>query len=428
MIMKEFNKNEYIQDLHLNTNSNDYLYNIVIEFKDKKDRYDIINKKDLKKLERIYKENDIEYNIETKLQKFENNIVENLENKILAKFENNLLQNKNIEDTTKNENIEKENNDVIENFDEYFNKYIEHRKNFDNISDSSIKGYNASMRYLKYFINKDTQFTFKFFKDLQLKFTKLPKNFFKYDRYYKKTFTELMKIKEKEKYETLNNKTINNHINSYKLFFKYLKYDEIIDINNLADIQQLPEEQFTNKEEYTQNELELIFKSEFDDFNYINMCKVSLYCGFRIEEVLSIKKIDIKDNFIHINLKDTSSKNHTRIVPIHKNLLDLINYQIKHNKGIYLFFNGNVDNEVKNVGKRLNNRLKTIISDTSKTFHSFRKNFSQEIELNTDAEEATKKYLMGHSMSKDITHSIYNRGKFNNKKLIDCINQITFKF
>lgn len=115
-------------------------------------------------------------------------------------------------------------------------------------------------------------------------------------------------------------------------------------------------------------------------------------------------------------------------MPIHKNLINTINYQKKQNRGDYLFFNGNTDNEVRNVGKRINRRLKDIVNIKEKTFHSLRKNFSQEIELNTTAEDKIKKYLMGHSLSKDITHMVYNRGKMNISKLEDCIKQITFHF
>ena len=67
--------------------------------------------------------------------------------------------------------------------------------------------------------------------------------------------------------------------------------------------------------------------------------------------------------------------------------------------------------EVKNVGKRINRRLKSIVPIKEKTFHSFRKNFSQNIELNSKSEDKIKKYLMGHSQSKDITHAVYNRGE-----------------
>lgn len=323
--------------------------------------------------------------------------------------------------------VEEEKTPIYENLDNYYNEYIEHRKTFDKISNSSVKGYNASMRYFKYFTTPQTKFNFKFFKELQKKFQKLPKNFFKYPKYYKKSFEELLELKEKENYDTLDNKTINNHLNSYKLFFNYLKYEEHIEVNPLSDIQPLPETKGTNKEEYTLEELKKIFNSDMD-LDYINMCKVSLYCGLRIEEVMSIKKVDIKDNLIYIDLEDTGTKKHQRIVPIHKNLKAAIDRQKKTNRGEYLFFNGNVDNEVTNVGKRVNRRLKTIIPIKEKTFHSFRKNFSQELELNTTTEDKVKKYLMGHSQSKDITHTIYNRGKVNIDKLRGCIDQITFNY
>ena len=180
----------------------------------------------------------------------------------------------------------------------------------------------------------------------------------------------------------------------------------------------------TRKIEYTKQELEQIFTSNLE-IDYLNMCKVALYSGLRIEEVLSLKKEDIKDNILNVDIKDKGTKKHQRSIPLHKNLIDTINQQLK-NKGNYLFFNGNIENEVGNIGKKLNRRLQKIINNKDKTFHSLRKNFSQELELNTDSEDKIKKYLMGHTFSKDVTHMIYNRGKINQEKLIDCINQITF--
>ena len=111
---------------------------------------------------------------------------------------------------------------------------------------------------------------------------------------------------------------------------------------------------------------------------------------------------------------------------MHPNLIKVINYQKRNNKGSFLFFCG--VKEINKIGKAVNRRLKTIINTKAKTFHSLRKNFSIEIELNTDAEESIKKYLMGHSTAKNITHTIYNRGKVNTTKLINCIQQITFNY
>lgn len=350
---------------------------------------------------------------------------ENDTNIVLKRLE--CLESKFLQNTAPTQEKTNKNDILSGDLEKYFEGYLEHKKEYDNISDSSLKSYKASYKYLNYFIDKDTIMNFSFFKEVQKKLQQLPKNFFKYKKYYEKDFNEVIKLRKKEKYETLDPKTINNHINNFKNFFVFLVYEEVIKVNPLLNIKPLLESKEIKKEEYSEEELTNIFNSDLD-VDFLNMCKLSLYTGLRIEEVLSLKKQDINDDLIYVDLKDTSTKKHQRVIPIHKNLLDTINQQKKHNKGSYLFFNGNIDNEVKNIGKRINRRLKSIISSENKTFHSFRKNFSQEIELKTNAEDKIKKYLMGHSMSRDVTHMVYNRGKMNTEKLKDCINQITFNF
>ena len=325
------------------------------------------------------------------------------------------------------------------NFDleEEFENFLEHRTNFDRIGVHTIRTTKSAFRYLKYFTNQDTIFNFSFFKEVQKKFQHIPANFFKFEKYYTKKYEEVLKLKKEENYETLNNKTINEHMSKYRTFFDYLVYEQKIKENPLDNIKSLPEEKETNKEEYTQEELEKIFNTKLGK-TYLDLYRFALYTGLRIGEILSIRKEDIKDNFIYLNLKDSSTKKHERIIPVHKNIIDLIEYHKKHNKSAYLFFNFEKENEVKNVGKRLNSRLQKIVPNATmknkngeeikKSLHSFRKNFSQEIEMNTNAEYVVKHYLMGHIIPKDITHHIYNRGKVNTQKLQDCINQITFKY
>ncbi len=393
--LKEYDEQyELVKEIKLSeSDKNEYLNEIFAD--------DIKTDKKIKELEKK-KENEI-YNIVKEL------------NKKLSDNDKNFT-------TNNNQNT----NELIENIDEYFNNFLEHQKQYKQISDSSIKAYKASYRYLKYFINQDKNISlnFKTFKQIQQYFTQLPKNFFKYKKYYSKPINKILELKH---IEPLNNKTINGHINNFKTFFDYLLYEEIIENNPLTNIKPLPESDEIKRLEYTKAELENIFNSNIEK-EYLNICKVALYTGFRFEEILSLKKKDIKDNFIYLTLKSSSSKKHERIMPIHPNLIKTINYQKRNNKGSYLFFNGNIDNEVTNVGKRVNRKLKTIISDKNKTFHSFRKNFAQELELNTTAEEKIKKYLLGHSFNKDVTHTVYNRGKVNTDKLIECINQITFNY
>ncbi|NDK08952.1 tyrosine-type recombinase/integrase [Candidatus Gracilibacteria bacterium] len=341
-----------------------------------------------------------------------------LEKKLLDKID--MLQNNTLKETTNR------NNDIFVNLDKYYNEFMEYKKNFDKISYSSLKSYKSSLLYLKYFTDKNTIFNFSFFKDVQKKLQELPSNFFKYEKYHTKSFNEVLKMKKVENFDTLNSKTINNHMSNYNKFFDYLIYEELLTDNPLNNIKSLAEEE-SEKVEYSQEDLDKIFSSGMEK-KYFNMCKFALYAGLRIQEILSIKKDDIKDNLIHITLEDTSHKKHTRVIPIHKNILDLIEYQKKHNPSDYLFFDFSKKEEPKNVGKLVNRRLRKIINDSNKSFHSFRKNFSQEIELNTNGEEKTKKYLLGHSFKNDVTHSIYNKNKINIEKLVDCIKQITFNY
>jgi len=430
-------KNEFFALKKFLQNSEHFLVDVRIDIgKAQRKIFDVISRKDFERVKRdadALKEarEELDSLRQTEAPKSETQIlvdkIAEMEANLFAKInsieasslQNNLPQN---DTATTADKI-----DIYANLDQYFDEYIEYKKTFDKVSNSSIKTYKASFKYLRYFITSETDFSFKFFKEVQKQFQQLPKNFFKYPKYYEKSFEELMKLKEQENYETLDNKTLNGHINNFRLFFDFLKYEEIIDENPLNDIKPLIEAKGTVKEEYTDEELTQIFNSDMEK-EYLHMAKVALYCGLRIEEVLSLKKEDIKDGMIFVDMEDTGTKKHQRIIPIHKNLKEVIEFQSKHNKGDYLFFFGNVGDEVKNVGKRVNRRLKKVVNTKEKSFHSFRKNFSQEIELNTKAEEKTKKYLMGHSQSKDITHMIYNRGKVNTQKLIECVDQITFNY
>ena len=421
-------------------NSNHYLVDVGVDLGEKKRKiFDIISRKDF---ERVKSEVEELKELKDKLSKLKENknannttdvktlavMISKLESNISLKIDSKFpdsqqdiqLQANNIETNTTA--------DIYANFDKYYADYIEYKKIFGGVSHHSIKSYDASMKYLKYFVDEKSDFSFKFFKDVQSKLQKLPKNFFKYPKYFEKNYLELMTLLEVEKHDTLNNKTINKHIINFKSFFKYLQYEEYIIENPLKNIMSLSEEKATNKEEYTSNELDKIFDGNMDK-SYLNLCRVALYTGLRIEEVLSIKKENIKDNFIHIDLKDSKNKKHERIIPIHKNLVSSIECQKKSNKGDYIFFNGNSSQqEVTNVGKRINRRLKNVTTEEGKSFHSFRKNFSQNIELNSSSDYKTKKYLMGHNLDKDVTHTIYNRGKANRDKLVACINDIDFKY
>ena len=164
-----------------------------------------------------------------------------------------------------------ETHNIYNNLDVYFNNYLEHKKTYNKISNSSIKAYNASFKYLKYFTNKNTVFNFAFFKQVQQQMQQLPKNFFTHKNYKNTSYKEILKLKKIEK---LNTKTINNHINNMSSFFDFLEYEEIITSNPLLKIKPLLESQEIVKLEYLKDELDTIFNNKNIEKEYLNMCSL----------------------------------------------------------------------------------------------------------------------------------------------------------
>lgn len=330
--------------------------------------------------------------------------------------------NLNIENETptiKKDEIEKINYSNIEN---YFNEFLNQKIKVEKRGISTEKAYIASFNYLKFSSDENTIYNFAFFKQFQKNLMIIPSNMNKFKKFQTTKIDELTKIYKKENYETLSNKTINNHMVNIGNFFDDLVYNEIIQINHCKKVKKLLEED-SEKIAYSKDDLIKIFESDELDQELKQFCKVALYTGARIGEIANIKKddIDFKENIIKIN--GTKTKNANRIMPISPHILDILKDKIKNNKGLFLFFE---DNNVDRIGKVLNRRLNKIIIEDVKSFHSFRKNFSQEI-LKTNAEEHTRKYLMGHSLNKDITHKIYNQNQMNMNKLFECIEAIEFK-
>ncbi len=329
--------------------------------------------------------------------------------------------NLNIENETptiKKDEIEKINYSNIEN---YFNEFLNQKIKIEKRGISTEKAYIASFNYLKFSSDENTIYNFAFFKQFQKNLMIIPSNMNKFKKFQTTKIDELTKIYKKENYETLSNKTINNHMVNIGNFFDDLVYNEIIQINHCKKVKKLLEED-SEKIAYSKDDLIKIFNSDLEQ-ELKQFCKVALYTGARIGEIANIKKddIDFKENIIKIN--GTKTKNANRIMPISPHILDILKDRIKKNKGQFLFFE---DNNIDRIGKVLNRRLNKIIIEDVKSFHSFRKNFSQEI-LKTNAEEHTRKYLMGHSLNKDITHKIYNQNQMNMNKLFECIDSIKFE-
>ena len=150
----------------------------------------------------------------------------------------------------------------------------------------------------------------------------------------------------------------------------------------------------------------------------LNYYKFLLYSGLRTQELSKIQIKDIEEKFINIPTAKTLKG--IRLVPIHKKLNEIIKEQKKGKKATdYLFFNGDFDLNQKVLNKILHR------NNLSKTLHSLRKNFIQQL-YKLKLEEVYIKVISGHSNQQNLTFTTYNREQIDEDFLYDIVNQINF--
>lgn len=274
------------------------------------------------------------------------------------------------------------------------NRYIEHKTG--RIENSTLENYEIFKNHLYNYFNKDT--------DIE---TITAVKVEDYQNYLKKLGKS--------------NGTINNIISFPKGAFKYLMGLKLASYNAFSSAKDLEVE--SNKEALTNLDIKKVLtKNSNKTINL--MLKLGLYAGFRIGEVweLQVESIDIKNGFIHSKMKDTKTKKHTRIIPIHSDLIEDLKEAIKdRTNGRLIHFNGE-----KRASKTLNELVNKYVKKTTgtklKTFHATRHSFSKQIE---DYNLKDIKILLGHKAS-DITTKSYLKSDTNWAKKVEMINQIDY--
>ncbi|MDK9693559.1 MAG: tyrosine-type recombinase/integrase [Sulfurimonas sp.] len=313
--------------------------------------------------------------------------------------------------------------EVWENLDKYLSDFIKDKIKQDRISANTQKNMEASFKYLKLFCIKGAIPDLQFYKEVQNQMEMMPIDYLRGTRWQNVPMEELAKRFEQSDYETLNSKTINKHLNIHKQFFNWLTYNDGKYETNMGKLKTLHEDDEITKEEYSQNDLRTIFNSDMLDIDKKEICMVALYSGMRVGEISNLKKENFNKEKMFIEIFNGKTKNAARMIPIHKNIEDIILRRVKSGSE-YLFFDGNTSAN----SKKLNRALNKIIPSESKTFHCFRKNFSQALENVLIAEEKYIKYLMGHSSKGDITINDYNLGKMNTTKLRNIMDELVITF
>ena len=134
------------------------------------------------------------------------------------------------------------------------------------------------------------------------------------------------------------------------------------------------------------------------------------------------KLSNLKENYIASKLKDTDTKKHTRTIPIHKEVREVLKAVIgKRKTGRLVYHNEKISIESIQ-SSRVNKYIKDMLKNDNKTFHSTRSSFAQKIE-NYNLKDI--KILMGHKQ-KDITVKLYLKSDVNWDRKVEMINQIKF--
>lgn len=253
---------------------------------------------------------------------------------------------------------------------------------------------------------------------------------------YHLSIDKILKLKQK----TISVSTANKYLGYIVSFFKWCEQEGYIN-KGIANGLSIKENKSLRKPriDYSIDDLNKLFnkstlyttqlnKSIKENPERILLPLIALYQGMRINEIaqLYIDDIRIIDGVycidINRNTKDKRLKNDSsvRIIPIHQKLIELgfIDYYKKQKylgksrlwSNLSMGLEGYSTNFRKWYG--LFNR-KEITKDKAKTFHSFRHTFSntfRQLSLTNDIDHYAIKYLMGHTVSNDITVDIYTHG------------------
>ena len=321
---------------------------------------------------------------------------------------------------------------------EAIEKFLDYKINVEKVRPATIITYQSAFSYLYLFTTGETNIKLlskKFFNDLQSNLKKIPRDYLKSSK--RRDIEDILNENTQDK-KLLDNATINKHFIVYKTLYDFLIRNDFIQ-NNMVDIKLLKEDSDNQREEFEFRELNDLFNLKTTNKNSIdsdeecqNIFKFAYLTGMRFGEIMNLKIDDIEEIGSHrvIDIKEGKNKTSIRLIPTNLDIDKILYDQINKSKNGFIFLDYEKDEEIRKnpkgniLGKRLNRKINNYLisqdKDKSiKSFHSFRKNFSQTLYLERfQLKEIVISKLMGHSVELNITRSIYNRNKVERDALI----------
>lgn len=183
---------------------------------------------------------------------------------------------------------------------------------------------------------------------------------------------------------------------------------------------------------FTNAELKLLLDSLEGELHDLAM--MALYSGARLEELASLQVSNIIDieGIKCLDIKEGKNKNAIRVIPIHSKIIDIVNRLVKSNHSGYLFYRASISD--RSDGKKsfwysqafTRARIKILGKNTkNKVFHSFRHNFSTELDRK-DVPEIRANQILGHEKGKSISYQVYSAGA-EIKELKRLLERIEYK-
>lgn len=167
-----------------------------------------------------------------------------------------------------------------------------------------------------------------------------------------------------------------------------------------------------------------------NDGDIANLILIGSYTGARIEEICSLKVVNVKstEGRVCIHITDSKTKAGVRVVPVHKDLVELLDNLITKSADEYIMSGLTADkygNRSNAIGKRFG-RLKTRTGlGREYVFHSIRKTVITVFE-NLGVSEGLTADIVGHE-KKTITYGLYSAGhSIRNKS--GAIDKLSYDF
>ena len=213
----------------------------------------------------------------------------------------------------------------------------------------------------------------------------------------------------------LENKSINRKLSALRSFFKWLKKEKIVESSPLLKItgpknaKRLPG--FAKESELASERIEPLFSKDFNGLRDQVMVELFYQTGIRLSELLQLKN----DQLSQVSIKVLGKRNKERLIPISKELADLIGSycQVKQKMGLdssFLLVTEKGNNlYAKFVYRRINHYLRRATSLEKCSPHVLRHTFATHL-LNNGAGLETLKNLLGHanlSATQVYTHNSF---------------------